>query len=81
MVKLVVERAERQAAFVFDQQVLVPRMGHRRAWALINDMENQVDWVGRDNPVDAQGGQVQEVLYGVHGEARPWADVDVFVVQ
>ena len=46
MVKGVVKRAQREAAFVFDQQVFITRVTHRGAGALVEDVNTEKDILG-----------------------------------
>ncbi len=44
-------------------------------------VHQQVDGMRGHNPVDQYGAEVNDMLDRVHGQARPWSDVDVLVVK
>ena len=81
MMQLVIERSQRQSAFVPDKQVFVASMGHRRPWSKIDHMEIHKDQMAGEQAMDQKRGQVEQMLNWMHGEPRPRPDIDIAVVQ
>ena len=81
MMQLVVERSQRQSAFISDKQVFVTSMGHRRTRSKIDHMEIHKDWVAREHGMDQKRGQVEQMLKGMHGQPGPRLNIYISVVQ
>ena len=43
-------------------------------------MKIHKDRMAREHEMDQKWGQVEQVLNGMHGEPRPWSDIDIAVV-
>ena len=80
MMQLVIERSQRQSAFIPDKQVFVASMGHRRTWSKIDHMKIHKNRMAGEHTMDQKRGQVEQVLNGVHGEPRPRSNIDIAVV-
>ena len=81
MMQLVIERSQRQSAFVPDKQIFVASMGHRRPRSKIDHMEIHKDRVAGEHAMDQKRGQVEQMLSRMHGEPGPRPDIDIAVVQ
>ena len=44
-------------------------------------VHEHVNGMRGDNPVNQDAAAVKDMLNGVHGQARPRADIDIFVMQ
>ena len=81
VVQVVEVAAVVQRMFVAQFELVEPGVARRRADAGVHQMKDGVQRMRRDDPVDHHPGQVQQVLDGVHRQARPRPDVDVLVMQ
>jgi len=55
VMQLMIKCSERQPSFVFDEQIFIASMGHRRTRPLIDNMEEQMDWMRWHHAVNEQG--------------------------
>ena len=81
MVQVVKERAGAQAELISDQHIIKTRMAFGRRERGVLGIKEHVDRVRRHNPVNQDHAEVEDVLHGMHGQAGPWPDVDIFVMQ
>ena len=52
MMQLVIERSQRQSAFISNKQVFVASMGHRCPWSKIDHMKIHKDRMAREHEMD-----------------------------
>ena len=81
MMKLVKKVTGAHSLFVPNHQLLIARVGKRRAEVLQAGVEDNKDEMAGDDQMDQQRGVIQYMLDGMHRDARPRPNIDVFVVQ
>ena len=79
--QLVIERSQRQSAFIPNKQVFVACMGHRRPRSKIDHMKIHKDRMAGEHDMDQKWWQVEQVLNRMHGEPGPRPDIDIAVMQ
>ena len=81
MVHLMVESAQRQNQAVTRHHTLIARMSCCRRQREV--LEVKYDQQGRrwHDPVDQDCAQIDQMLKRVHGQAGPWADISIAVMQ
>jgi hypothetical protein len=68
-------------SFALDFEEVEPTMRYRRANTHPQTIDKDHDRMNRHEPEQNKATEVKQVLDGVHRDTRPWADVDVAVVQ
>lgn len=70
-----------QPCFPLGDEFMESRVAHGRTDTCVHQVKDCVDGMRRDDPVKKHAGKIQQVFDGVHGQARPGADVDVLVMK
>ena len=81
MMHLVMEGAERQPVAVLHHQPFETGVRGRGRQREILQMVDDVHGMGRYDPVDQNGTEIENVLDRMHRHSRPWTDVGVSVMQ
>src|SRR5262245_17717395 len=63
------------------QHPVEPTMRRHRRDAGMQQMEQRVQRMRRNDPMDEDPGEIEKVLDRMHREAGPWAGIDVGVMQ
>jgi len=81
MVQVVEVVVPRNALFARRDEAVESRVAEGRGHTGMHEMENRVDRVGGNHPMQKNTREIKDMLDRMHRQPGPWPDIDVLVVQ